>query len=111
MKTAAVLLLSCLLGAPLWAQSVTPIRSVWMEDYTAETVEAAVASGKTTLIYSGGSSMAVANHVQVARYVAQRVAEELAQRAGAPRYAGRPGVADFPAACRAWRARRRLRQS
>jgi 4-carboxymuconolactone decarboxylase len=49
-----------------------------MDDYTAETVKAAVASGKTTLIYSGGSSMAVGSHVQVARYVAQRVAEELA---------------------------------
>ena len=77
MKTAAVLMLACLLGAPLWAQSVTPARSVWMEDHTAATVEAAVASGTTTLIHSGGSSMEVANHVQVARYVAQRVAEEL----------------------------------
>ena len=77
MKTAAVLLLACLLGAPLWAQSVTPARSVWIEDHTAATVEAAVASGTTTLIHSGGSSMEVANHVQVARYVAQRVAEEL----------------------------------
>jgi 4-carboxymuconolactone decarboxylase len=77
-KTAAVLVLACLFGVSLWAQSVPPARSVWLEDYTAETVNAAVASGKTTLIFSGGSSLAVANHVQVARYVAQRVAEELA---------------------------------
>ena len=48
-----------------------------MEDYSQAELEAAVASGKTTLIYSGGSSMAVANHVEVARYVARRVAEEL----------------------------------
>jgi len=74
---AAVLLLPCLLGVPLWVQSLTPPRSVWMQDYPTETVRAAVASGKSTLIYSGGSSMAVANHVQVARYVARRVAEEL----------------------------------
>ena len=78
MRNATVLVLPCLLALPLWAQSVTPARSVWVEDYATEALEAAVASGKTTLIYSGGSSMAVANHVQVARYVAQRVAEELA---------------------------------
>jgi len=77
-KIAALLLLPCVFGAPVGAQSLTPPRSVWMADYSAETVQAAVAAGKTTLIYAGGSSMAVANHVQVARYVAQRVAEELA---------------------------------
>jgi creatinine amidohydrolase len=77
-KTAGILLLACLHGAPLWAQSAMAARSVWTEDYTAEALEAAVASGKTTLVYSGGSSLAVANHVQVARYVARRVAEELA---------------------------------
>jgi len=49
-----------------------------MDDYTPTSLRAAVASGKTTLIYSGGSSTAVANHVEVARYVARRVAEELA---------------------------------
>jgi hypothetical protein len=38
-----------------------------MEDFTVEKVKAAVASGKTTLIYSGGSSVAGANHVEVAR--------------------------------------------
>jgi hypothetical protein len=77
-RTAGILVLACLLGVPLWAESATPARSVWMEDYTPEALAAAVASGKTTLVYSGGSSMAVANHVQVARYVARRVAEELA---------------------------------
>ncbi len=56
---------------------LTPPRSVFIEDYSQAELEAAVASGKTTLIYSGGSSMAVANHVEVARYVARRMAEEL----------------------------------
>lgn len=78
MKTAVILVLACLAGFPVWPQSVTPERSVWIEDYTAATLAAAIASGKTTLVYSGGSSMAEANHVQVARYVARRVAEELA---------------------------------
>lgn len=78
MKIATVLAIACLPGLPVWAQSATPSRSVWIDDYTAATLTAAVASGKTTLIYSGGSSTAVANHVQVARYVARRVAEELA---------------------------------
>lgn len=78
MKTAAFLLLSSLLAVPPRAHAVTPPRSVWIADYSESEIEAAVASGKTTLIYSGGSSMAVANHVQVARYVARRVAEELA---------------------------------
>jgi len=77
-KTLVVLVLLCLFGCPLWAQSDTPARSVWVDDYASESLAAAVESGKTTLIYSGGSSMAVANHVQVARYVARRVAEELA---------------------------------
>jgi len=70
--------MACLHGFPGWAQSVPPSRSVWIDDYTPATLTAAVASGKTTLIYSGGSSTAVANHVEVARYVARRVAEELA---------------------------------
>jgi hypothetical protein len=73
-----VLAIVGLAGPPVWAQSVTPSRSVWTDDYSAAALTAAVASGKTTLIYSGGSSAAVANHVQVARYVARRVAEELA---------------------------------
>jgi 4-carboxymuconolactone decarboxylase len=78
LRIAAVIAIACLAGLPAWAQSGTPSRSIWIDDYTATALTAAVASGKTTLIYSGGSSTAVANHVQVARYVARRVAEELA---------------------------------
>jgi hypothetical protein len=48
-----------------------------MADHSQDELEAAIASGKTTLIYSGGSSMALANHVQVAGYVTRRVAEEI----------------------------------
>jgi hypothetical protein len=54
MKVAVAVAIALQLGAPAWAQP-----------------------RKTTLIYSGGSSLAVANHVAVARYVAQRVADEL----------------------------------
>ena len=77
MKAAAALLLASLLAVSLGARAVTPPRSVLFADYSEAEIEAAVAAGKTTLIYSGGSSMAVANHVEVARYVARRVAEEL----------------------------------
>ncbi len=73
MKIVAAVLIAFVLGAPGWAQS----RSVWIEDYSADGVKAAVATGKTTLVYAGGSSLAVANHVEVARYVARTVAEEL----------------------------------
>jgi 4-carboxymuconolactone decarboxylase len=78
LKIATVFALACLPALPVAGQSVTPIRSVWIEDYTADELDNAIASGKRTLIYSGGSSTNVANHFQVARYVAQRVAEELA---------------------------------
>ncbi len=78
LKIAALMALACLPGISAWGQPATPSRSVWMDDYTPATLAATVASGKTTLIYSGGSATAVANHVQVARYVARRVAEELA---------------------------------
>ena len=73
MKIAVAVLIAFLLGAPGRAQS----GSVWVEDYGADAMKTAVAAGKTTLIYYGGSSLAVANHREVARYVAQRVAEEL----------------------------------
>ncbi len=64
-------------GVRLSAQATTLPRSVWLEDYPGGAPAAAVAGGRTTLIYSAGSSLAVENHVEVARYVAQRVAEEL----------------------------------
>lgn len=73
MKIAAVLLLAL----PLFAYAQATPRSIWYADYSPSEVDAAVARGTTTLIYSGGSSMAVANHVETARYVARRVAEEL----------------------------------
>ena len=77
MKTALVSLLFSVIAVPLLAETPTPSRSVWTADHSQDEIEAAVASGKTTLLYNGGSSMAVANHVEVARYVARRVAEEL----------------------------------
>jgi len=76
-KTALVSLLSLVLAVPLLAETASPPRSVWTADHSQDELDAAVAAGTTTLLYSGGSSMAVANHVEVARYVARRVAEEL----------------------------------
>jgi 4-carboxymuconolactone decarboxylase len=99
-KITTLMTIACLPGFTAWAQSVTPARSVWTDDYTAATLTAAVASGKTTLIYSGGSSTAVANHVQVARYVARRVAEELANALVLPI---RPDVSESPASRRSAR--------
>ena len=77
MKATALLLLFSLLATLPGARAAAPTRSVFFADYSQEEIAAAVAAGKTTLIYSGGSSMAVANHVEVARYVARRVAEDL----------------------------------
>jgi len=93
LKVAALIAIACLPELPACAQPVISSRSVWMEDYTPSTLTAAVASGKTTLIYSGGSSTAVANHVEVARYVARRVAEELANALVLPI---RTGVSESP---------------
>jgi 4-carboxymuconolactone decarboxylase len=76
MKCFVLAVLPLLLATVASAQTASP-RSVWVADYSPDGVKTAVAAGKTTLIYSGGSSMAVANHVEVARYVARRVAEEL----------------------------------
>jgi hypothetical protein len=66
-------------AAPARAQLPAPRPgSVWAEDFPGDGLKRAVEAGKTTVILSAGSSLAVENHVQVARYVAQRVAEELA---------------------------------
>lgn len=97
---AAAMAIACLAGLPAWSQPVTPSRSVWLDDDSPATLMAAVASGKTTLIYSGGSSTAVANHVEVARYVARRVAEELANALVLPI---RSEVGDAPASRRSAR--------
>lgn len=77
LKVAALVAIAWLSSPSAWAQPPAPERSVWVDDYAPAALTAAVASGKSTLIYSGGSSTAVANHIQVARYVARRVAEEL----------------------------------
>jgi hypothetical protein len=67
----------------LGAVGIGQSRSVWIADYTGQEVMAAVAGGKTTLIYCGGAThadgpaVATGKHVNVGRYVAQRVAEEL----------------------------------
>jgi hypothetical protein len=66
--------------------------SVWIEDLPADRLGSVAGSGKTTVILSAGSSDAVANHVQVARYVAQRVADELMNALVLPIAAGRPGT-------------------
>src|SRR5207237_8976566 len=66
-------------GAPAFAQP----GSVWIADHTGQEVMAAVAAGRTTLIYLGGAThadgpiVATGKHVNVGRYVAQRVAEQL----------------------------------
>src|SRR5581483_1660032 len=80
MKRIAQCAVACLLGASSsWAQTPTAFSSgsLWVADYSAASLRAAVSAGKNTLIYSGGSSLSVPNHVEVARYVAKRVAEEL----------------------------------
>src|SRR5512138_3638016 len=77
LQVAALVAIAWLSGPSAWAQPAAPERSMWVDDYTPAALTAAVASGKSTLIYSGGSSTALANHIQVARYVARRVAEEL----------------------------------
>jgi 4-carboxymuconolactone decarboxylase len=114
LAVAAALLLSSSLAGLLPAGAAALPRSVWMADYTPDEMDAAVGSGKTTLIYSGGSSMAVANHVEVARYVARRVAEELGNALVLPvipeepsrRSSGRDSIDAYEIVSRALRARR-----
>jgi hypothetical protein len=79
MKIVATACVVLCLGALSKAQS----RSVWIADYTGQEVMAAVAAGKSTLIYCGGATHAdgpavtTGTHITVGRHVAQRVAEEL----------------------------------
>jgi hypothetical protein len=75
----AGVLVQCLFSDASRAAQAPDFRlpSVWVEDYAKNQLANAVAAGKTTLILSAGSSLAVSNHVHVARYVAQRVADEL----------------------------------
>jgi hypothetical protein len=85
-RTASAIVLAATTGvgallfeASAWAQLPPAPRlgSVWVEDFPGDRLKQAVAAGKATVILSAGSSLAIENHVQVARYVAQRVAEEL----------------------------------
>ena len=84
-RTASAIVLAATTGvgallfeASAWAQLPAPrLGSVWVEDFPGDRLKQAVAAGKATVILSAGSSLAIENHVQVARYVAQRVAEEL----------------------------------
>jgi creatinine amidohydrolase len=71
--------------ALLFAPSVVLARSksLLIEDLTWTEVRDAIAAGKTTAIYYAGSTeqngphMALGKHNFIARYVAQRIAEEL----------------------------------
>jgi len=80
MKIVATAFVVIGLGVAGLAQSRS---SIWIADYTGQEVMAAVAGGKTTLIYCGGATHAdgpivsTGKHVNVGRYVAQHVAEEL----------------------------------
>ena len=79
MKIVAAVSLSLFLGVSGFAQS----QSVWIEELTTDEVRAAVAAGKTTAIYytgglhQNGAVVVNGKHLIIARYVAQRVAEEL----------------------------------
>jgi hypothetical protein len=80
MKRIAQFAVACVIGASSsWAQSpaAPAAGSLWTADYSTASLRAAASAGKNTLIYSGGSSLSVRNHVEVARYVVRRVAEEL----------------------------------
>jgi hypothetical protein len=90
---AALACLNVLLAAgAVLAQPAAPrAASVWTEDFPGDRLSRAVAGGKTTVILSAGSSLAVENHVRVARYVAQRVADELMNALVLPMAPGRPG--------------------
>jgi creatinine amidohydrolase/Fe(II)-dependent formamide hydrolase-like protein len=81
------LLLVAMLAAPMLAISTPPAgaqaRSVWIDDLTWPEVRDAIAAGKSTAIIFVGSSeqngphMAIGKHNFIARYAAQRIAEDL----------------------------------
>ena len=93
MRRIAYAVCLCVIFASLsWAQSSTgPSKSVWTADYSAADLRAAVSAGRDTLIFSGGSSLSVANHVEVAKYVVRRVAEELGRALVLPVVPDSPG--------------------
>ena len=75
---AVVMIATVLVGRPS-----SQGESLWIEDLTTNEVQAAMAAGKTTAIYyasgvhQNGEEVALGKHVFVARYLAQRIAEEL----------------------------------
>jgi creatinine amidohydrolase len=78
-----VAMLAALLAAVAMAPASAQTRSVWIDDLTWPEVRDAIAAGKGTAIIFVGSSeqngphMAIGKHNFIARYCAQRIAEEL----------------------------------
>lgn len=78
-----VAMLAALLAAVVPAPAGAQTRSVWIDDLTWPEVRDAIAGGKSTAIVFAGSSeqngphMAIGKHNFIARYCAQRIAEEL----------------------------------
>lgn len=79
MKFVAAVLIWMFVPAPVFAQ----IRSLWLEDLTMNEAQTAVAAGRTTAIYyaagvhQSGPAVALGKHMFLARYLAQRLAEQL----------------------------------
>jgi creatinine amidohydrolase len=78
-----VAMLAVLLAAVVTAPATAQTRSVWIDDLTWPEVRDAIAAGKNTAIVFVGSSeqngphMVIGKHNFIARYCAQRIAEEL----------------------------------
>ena len=78
-----VAMLAALLAAVVTAPAGAQTRSVWIDDLTWPEVRDAIAAGKGTAIIFVGSSeqngphMAIGKHNFIARYCAQRIAEDL----------------------------------
>src|SRR5438445_7679647 len=76
-------MLAALLAAAVAAPAGAQTRSVWIDDLTWPEVRDAIAAGKGTAIIFVGSSeqngphMAIGKHNFIARYCAQRIAEDL----------------------------------
>jgi creatinine amidohydrolase len=76
-------MLAALLAAVVTVPAAAQTRSVWIDDLTWPEVRDAIAAGKSTAIIFVGSSeqngphMAIGKHNFIARYCAQRIAEEL----------------------------------
>jgi creatinine amidohydrolase/Fe(II)-dependent formamide hydrolase-like protein len=81
--TMKIVLTLAIVGALGIAAAGQSRSSVWIQDYTGEEVLAAVAGGKTTLIYPSGAThadgpaIAVGKHIHMMGHVAERIAAEL----------------------------------